>query len=1101
MPLRLDIKEVLRKPSERVKSVDLHPTEPWILAGLYDGNVIIYNIETGKVVKAFEIAPGTPVRCARFVARLSLVVAGSDDFMLRAVNYNTGDKVAEQDAHSDYIRYVEPHPSSGALLTASDDMTLKLWDMGNGFKHIHTFEGHAHFVMMARFNPKDANTFASASLDRSVKVWTASGQAHTVEPNFSLDGHERGVNCVDYFHGGDRPYLISGADDHTLRIWDYQTRSCVTVLEGHSDNISAVLYHPRLPLIASGSEDGTIRIWHAATYKTEATLSYGLDRCWAVGASVGSNRIAMGFDGGCVVATLGDDVPISSMDRSGKLLTADNNQIVFSTVRAAFATGGGPAASAAAAGEAASAATGPEDGARLELRSRDMGSIDMYPRALLHNSNGRFVAALGDNEYVIYTAQALRSKSFGKGRDLAWSAQGSGDYAVLTSSSGVSVFKDFREAFEFRVPFAATKVSGGALLAVQRNDFVQFWAWDQEMFVMQVDAECLGVHWNESGDFVAITTPDATYILEHNKDAVMAASMATGDDAARIAAEGVDGALTVVHELHERIVSAEWAGDCLLFVTSRGKLCYFVGGRTITVAVLPGPQHILGYLQKDGRVVMQNRSGEIFSYALAWPLLDYQTAVVRRDFDRANTILPGIPRDQHTRIAKFLEAQGFKEEALAVSTDPEHRFELAIALNRLDIAHAITTEAAAEAEADEVEVEARWRQLADLALSRGDIKLSLECAKAGKDHPTLLLLYTSLGHAEGLAELAQDAEAAGRANVALAARLALSDASGAVDILRKSGRVADAAIFARAHCPSRAAEATSEWIGHLRARAARGDRGAERAAEAIANPAEYANLFEGWELALETEQAVADSGALPCSSAQHATASAMLDAGVNSDEGWAALTALAGGEVAADLAAAEAPEPEDEPEAAPAESPEAPELPTAPVASPTSPSPVASSGAGSPGPAAGAAQATDAPVYAPADADVDAAADDDQDDAAAFDQDDFGDDSAAWQPASPPAAASPSPAASSPQHARVEASSPPRQAADVPAAEPAAAPPAPVEAPEPAAEEEAIDFGMDDFATPPGEREAAPGEGAAPAAAAPAADDDFDLDLDLGDFE
>lgn len=1079
--------------------MDLHPTEPWILAGLYDGNVIIYNIETGKVVKAFEIAPGTPVRCARFVARLSLVVAGSDDFMLRAVNYNTGDKVAEQDAHTDYIRYVEPHPSSGALLTASDDMTLKLWDMGSGFKHVHTFEGHSHFVMMARFNPKDANTFASASLDRSVKVWTASGQAHTVEPNFSLDGHERGVNCVDYFHGGDRPYLISGADDHTLRIWDYQTRSCVTVLEGHSDNISAVLYHPRLPLIASGSEDGTIRIWHAATYKTEATLSYGLDRCWAVGTSAGSNRIAMGFDGGCVVATLGDDVPISSMDRSGKLLTADNNQIVFSTVRAAFATGAGPAASAAAGGEAggASAADGPEDGARLELRSRDMGSIDMYPRALLHNSNGRFVAAMGDNEYVIYTAQALRSKSFGKGRDLAWSAQGSGDYAVLQSSSGVSVFKDFRESFEFRVPFAATKVTGGALLAVQRNDLVQFWSWDQEMFVMQVDAECKGVHWNESGDFVAITTPDATYILEHNKDAVMAASMASGDDAARIAAEGVDGALTVVHELHERIVSAEWAGDCLLFVTSRGKLCYFVGGRTITIAVLPAPQHILGYLQKDGRVVMQNRSGDIFSYALAWPLLDYQTAVVRRDFDRANTILPGIPRDQHTRIAKFLEAQGFKEEALAVSTDPEHRFELAIALNRLDVAHAITTEAAGEAEADEVEVEARWRQLADLALSRGDIKLSLECAKAGKDHPTLLLLYTSLGHAEGLAELAQDAEAAGRANVALAARLALSDASGAVDVLRKSGRVADAAIFARAHCPSRAAEATTEWIGHLRARAARGDRGAERAAEAIANPAEYANLFDGWELALEAEQAVADTGALPCSAAQHATASAMLDAGVTSEEGWAALTELAGGEVAVPSAAADdeaepEEEPEAEPEASPVESPEAPELPAAPMASPTSPSPVGSSGAGTPGPAAGAAQATDAAADAPADDTAGAEEDDD----AAFDQEDFGDESAAWKPAPSPAAASPSPVASSPQRSPVEAASPSRQEAAVPDAVPAAAPPAPADEPTTAAEEEPIDFGIDDFGEQ--EEEAAPAASPAPA---PAGDDDFDLDLDLGDFE
>lgn len=47
------------------------------------------------------------------------------------------------------------------------------------------------------FNPKDTNTFASASLDRSIKVWNL-GQPM---PNFTLDGHEKGVNCVDYFCG------------------------------------------------------------------------------------------------------------------------------------------------------------------------------------------------------------------------------------------------------------------------------------------------------------------------------------------------------------------------------------------------------------------------------------------------------------------------------------------------------------------------------------------------------------------------------------------------------------------------------------------------------------------------------------------------------------------------------------------------------------------------------------------------------------------------------------------------------------------------------------------------------------------------------------
>lgn len=32
--------------SERVKCVDLHPTEPWVLTSLYSGIVQIYNYET-----------------------------------------------------------------------------------------------------------------------------------------------------------------------------------------------------------------------------------------------------------------------------------------------------------------------------------------------------------------------------------------------------------------------------------------------------------------------------------------------------------------------------------------------------------------------------------------------------------------------------------------------------------------------------------------------------------------------------------------------------------------------------------------------------------------------------------------------------------------------------------------------------------------------------------------------------------------------------------------------------------------------------------------------------------------------------------------------
>ncbi len=40
------------------------------------------------------------------------------------------------------------------------------------------FEGHSHYVMQVVFNPKDTNTFASASLDRTVKVGAGSFRSH-----------------------------------------------------------------------------------------------------------------------------------------------------------------------------------------------------------------------------------------------------------------------------------------------------------------------------------------------------------------------------------------------------------------------------------------------------------------------------------------------------------------------------------------------------------------------------------------------------------------------------------------------------------------------------------------------------------------------------------------------------------------------------------------------------------------------------------------------------------------------------------------------------------------------------------------------------------
>ena len=124
------------------------------------------------------------------------------------------------------------------------------------WKMMRVISGHLGWVRCIAVDPTN-EWFVTGAADRTIKVW---GLA-TLQPHFTLEGHEKGVNCVDYFSGGDRPYLVSGADDNTVKVWDYQTKQCVQTMDGHTHNVATVCCHPELPIIMSGSEDGCIKIW------------------------------------------------------------------------------------------------------------------------------------------------------------------------------------------------------------------------------------------------------------------------------------------------------------------------------------------------------------------------------------------------------------------------------------------------------------------------------------------------------------------------------------------------------------------------------------------------------------------------------------------------------------------------------------------------------------------------------------------------------------------------------------------------------------------------------------------------------------------------
>ncbi|EAU82527.2 coatomer beta' subunit [Coprinopsis cinerea okayama7 len=528
-----DVTKKLFARSDRVKAVDFHPTEPWLLCALYNGTVQIYNHTTGSLIKSFEVAE-VPVRTAKFIARKNWFVAGSDDFQLRVFNYNTHEKVASFEAHPDYIRCLTVHPTLSIVLTGSDDMTIKAWDWEKGWKCIQVYEGHTHYIMSLQFNPKDSNTFISACLDRTIKIWSlASGSysSTTTSPNLTLEAHDKGVNYVDLYPLSDKPYLATCGDDKTVKVYDYLSKSCVQTLEGHTNNVSFAVWLEGMPLIVSGSEDGTVKIWNANTYRIENTLNYGLERAWCVALRKGANEIAVGFDEGVVIVKLGRDEPTYSMDPSGKLVYTKNQEVVsgnLATLENVAAT----------------------DGARIPLSTKDIGTTEIFPNALVHSPNGRFVTVVGDGEYIIYTALAWRNKSFGSAVSFAW-APDSSTYAVLESKVKLKLFKNFKEKtgaggiMKGAGSWALEQVYGGPVLGARGNGFVIFWDWESGEVVRRVDVDAKNVFWSTTSTHVAICTDDSFYVLKYDRDAYTD----TLESGVEVGDEGVEEAFEVVGEV------------------------------------------------------------------------------------------------------------------------------------------------------------------------------------------------------------------------------------------------------------------------------------------------------------------------------------------------------------------------------------------------------------------------------------------------------------------------------------------------------------------------------------------------------------------------
>ena len=212
--------------------------ETKLMTGSLDHTLRLWNWKTGQCLRVFQ-AHTAGIVTLHFSG--PWVASGSMDQTIRVWNSETQQTFLLR-GHTDWINCVKIDEASRTLFSASDDLTVRLWDLDTR-ECIRVFEGHVGQVqqvlpMPVEFEldqrrPDIANTAAEKDDDASS---TASGPtSHQFHPTHEHKrdtpglGMEEEEETTFWQEDPDRPapprYMLTGALDATIRLWDVHFNS------------------------------------------------------------------------------------------------------------------------------------------------------------------------------------------------------------------------------------------------------------------------------------------------------------------------------------------------------------------------------------------------------------------------------------------------------------------------------------------------------------------------------------------------------------------------------------------------------------------------------------------------------------------------------------------------------------------------------------------------------------------------------------------------------------------------------------------------------------------------------------------------------------
>ncbi|KAM4057202.1 WD domain, G-beta repeat domain-containing protein [Hirsutella rhossiliensis] len=307
-----------------------------LATGSYDTTIKIWNIETGEVMRTLRGHTAT-VRTLQFDE--SKLISGSFDKTIKIWNWQTGEclstlqchtegvlsvhydgctlasgsidktvKIFSFDTkqtfclrgHTDWVNHVRIDSPSRTVFSASDDMSVKLWDLDSK-QCIKTFRGHVGQVQQVLLMPSDFEPDAVPSEDKTDAASVHSSRGGTPTPSCAeapavVDS--RAALGHGFASDPARPlpprYMLTGGLDNTVRLWDVETGKCIRSMFGHVEGIWGLVGDTLR--VVTGANDSVTKIWEPRSGKCDRSFTGHAGPVTCVGLS--DSRMASGSEDG-----------------------------------------------------------------------------------------------------------------------------------------------------------------------------------------------------------------------------------------------------------------------------------------------------------------------------------------------------------------------------------------------------------------------------------------------------------------------------------------------------------------------------------------------------------------------------------------------------------------------------------------------------------------------------------------------------------------------------------------------------------------------------------------------------------------------------------